>query len=782
MKKLYSRPLLAGTSALALVTFLAPISFAQSEDQPTEHEQEAAQSDLKLDQIVVTATRRATDLQETAIAITSVDSEFMAEARVENIADITAVSPSVTFRNTSNPGTTANLQIRGIGTTGASRAFEGAVGVFVDGVYRTRPGAALQNFLDVGSLQVLRGPQGTLFGKNTSAGAILMESATPVLGEMGGDYALTIGNYEAVTGQVTINAPIGENAAFRLSAISANRSGFFENPNTGEDYNERRGTGLKAQLLYEPTNDFRIRIIADHSRSDENCCFGTVDSNPGPVQDLVDQIIRERGLVPTSRRKDQYQSILNIAPDQVVEDTGYTIRADWDVGPGKLSSVTALRQYKVDQMTDGDFSGADLLRLHEKFKSNFFSQEFSYSGEHGFGAEGNANYVVGVFYSDEAIKSGRTGWWGEDLQRVYEFTLAGNPNFPPGSFDASPGLRSVEVIEGNNTSLAFFGQWDGRINEKWGITAGLRWSQEEKQGAFENIYYRANPLDVYKVLGIQPAPHFDESKTDEAFSGTLGVQYHFNDDMMLYASYNRGFKAGGINLDANAAGGYRQNPDYFPNAVPGDPRYDPEFVNAYELGLKTQFWDRRGRANFSVFYNDMTDLQVARFVGTQFQVLNAGSAEVYGIEVESALELNEFLSLDAAVTYLPQAELGEDASLGPVLSGRRFAVAPEFSGSLSLKLDKPINDTFSVVGRINQQYSGSYITNNSNFMEQGGYGLLNINLGIKSAAGWTLEGWVQNAFDKRYVTNHFATTLQSGDTNAYMSSPRTFGVTLRGSF
>lgn len=776
MKKLYRRPLLAGTSALALATLFSPLAFAQSQEQAAEAE-EAQQSDLKLNQIVVTATRRTTDLQDTAVAVTSVDSEFMAEARVENIGDITSVSPSVTFRNTSNPATSANLQIRGIGTTGASRAFEGAVGVFVDGVYRSRPGAALQNFLDIGSLQVLRGPQGTLFGKNTSAGAILLESSTPILGEMAGDYSLTIGNYEALTGQLTVNAPIGENAAFRISAISANRAGYFENPNTGEDYNERRGNGLKAQFLYEPTDTFRLRVIADHSRSDENCCFGTVDAIPGPVQNVVDDIIRERGLVPTSRRKDEYQSVLNIPPRQVVEDTGYVVKADWDVGPGKLSSVTALRQYKVDQMIDADFSGADLLQLKEKFKSNFFSQEFSYSGEHGLGAEGNANYVAGVFYSDEKINSNRTGWWGEDLQRVYEFTLP-----PTLVFDASPGLRSVEVIEGNNQSLAFFGQWDGRLNENWGVTAGLRWSQEEKQGAFENLYYRPNPLDVYKVLGVQPAPHFDESKTDEAFSGTFGVQYHFNEDVMLFGSYNRGFKAGGVNLDANAAGGFRQNPDFFPDAVPGDPRYDPEFVNAYELGLKTEFLNGRGRANFSAFYNDMTDLQVARFVGTQFQVLNAGSAEVYGLEVESAFELNDFLSLDAAVTYLPQAELGEDPSLGPVLSGRRFAVAPEYSGSLTLKLDKPINDTFSLVGRINQQYSASYITNNSTFDEQGGFGLLNFNLGVKSEAGWTLEGWVQNAFDKRYVTNHFSTTLQSGDINAYMSMPRTFGVTLRGSF
>ncbi|ABI76042.1 transporter, outer membrane receptor (OMR) family [Hyphomonas neptunium ATCC 15444] len=775
MKKLNCRPLLTGTSALALAAVFAPLSFAQVEDQPAEAE--AEQSDLKLNQIVVTATRRATDLQDTAVAVTSVDAEFMAEARVENIGDITAVSPSVTFRNTSNPATSANLQIRGIGTTGANRAFEGAVGVFVDGVYRTRPGAALQNFLDVGSLQVLRGPQGTLFGKNTSAGAILLESSTPVIGETGGDYSLSIGNYEAVTGQVTVNAPIGDKAALRLSGISANRSGFFENPNTGEDYNERRGMGLKGQFLYEPTDTLRLRIIADHSRSDENCCFGTVDAIPGPVQDVVDQIIRDRGQVPTSRRKDEYQSVLNIPPRQVVEDTGYTVKADWDVGPGKLSSVTALRQYKVDQMTDADFSGADLLTLKEKFKSNFFSQEFSYSGDHRFGAEGSADYVAGIFYSDEKINSNRTAWWGEDLQEVYSFTLP-----PTLVFDASAGLRSVEVIEGNNQSFAVFGQWDGRLNENWGLTAGLRWSQEEKQGQFENLYYRPNPLDVYKVLGVQPAPHFNTSKTDEAFSGTLGVQYHVNEDAMLYASYNRGFKAGGVNLDANAAGGFRQNPDFFPGAVPGDPTYDPEYVNAYELGLKTEFWASRARANFSAFYNDMTDLQVARFVGTQFQVLNSATAEVYGAEVESAFELTEDFSLDAAVTWLSQAELGEDPTLGPVLSGRRFAIAPELSGSIALRMDKPVTDSLSLVGRVQTQYSGGYYTGNSDFSEQGGYALTNLNFGIKSVDGWTLEAWLLNAFDKRYVTNHFSTTLQSGDVNAYMSAPRTFGVTLRGSF
>lgn len=776
MKSTFTRPLRAGVSALVFMSACYAPSLAQSADEETQ-----AESSLTLNQVVVTATRRAQDLQDTAVAVTAVNSEFMAEARVENIADIAAVSPSISFRNTSNPATSANIQIRGIGTTGASRAFEGAVGVFVDGIYRSRPGVALQNFLDIDNLQILRGPQGTLFGKNTSAGALLLESARPVLGETGGSYSLTLGNYEAVTGQLTVNMPISDNAAFRISAISANREGFFENPGTGEDYNERRGNGLKGQFLYEPTDDLSIRLIGDYSRSDENCCFGTVDATPGPIQAVVDDIIRERGGVPTSHRKDKYESVLNIAPRQIVVDSGFTAKVDWDVGPGRLSSVTGLRQYTVDQMTDSDFSGADLMTMHEKFKSNFFSQEFSYSGDHSFGAEATADYVIGVFYSEESIKSARTGWWGEDLQRVYEFTLA--DVLPPGTvFDASAGLRSIEQINGNNESIAIFGQWDARLNEKWGITAGLRWSQEEKQGDFQNLYYRPNVADVYKILGVQPAPHFDSTKKDEAFSGTIGVQYHINEDAMLYASYNRGFKAGGVNLDANAAGGFRQNPDFFPDAIPGDPRYDPEYVNAYELGLKTEYWSGRARTNVSIFYNDMTDLQVARFVGTQFQVLNSGTAEVYGAEVEGTFELSDIFSLDAAITYLPQAELGEDASLGPVLSGRRFAVAPEHSGSIALRLNKPLNDTYTLVGRLHQQYTGGYFTTNNDFSRQGGFGQTNLNLGIKSENGWTLEGWVLNVFDKRYVTNHFATTLQSGDVNAYMGAPITFGVTLRGSF
>lgn len=766
-------------SALLLsgAAFLAVPAFAQNAAAGGEN---AATGEEGLTEILVTAQRREERLQDVPVAITAANSEALAVARIENIANISNISPSIQFRASNISSSSANVVIRGLGTTGNSRTFEGAVGIFIDGVYRTRAASALQNFLDIDSLQVLRGPQGTLFGKNTSAGAVLVSSTAPDIDELTGNYEVGYANYNALDVKGAVNVPLGDVAALRVAALYTGDDGFVRDPNSGRRYNSLNAQAYKAQLLIEPSDDFSMRVIGDYSKTTGDCCYATVDYIDGPTQPLVDGLTLARGMkLPSKRLKDR-QQVLSANSRQRIEDYGGTLLVDIGIGSGTLKSVTALREFNLAQIgADADFSGADIFELDETFKSQFFSQELTFNGE----VEAlNADYVFGLFYSDERLDMTRDLSWGTQGQ-TYMDALFGALNAPPGTAYAAPGQWAGERMRGNATSYAAFAHLNADISDTVSLIAGLRYSIEKKEGGFRNSFYRPQLNDAFRLLGVQPGPSYEASTTDRALSGTAGVQFRPTDGAMIYLTYNRGFKAGGVNIDSNGGGTRLNNPAEFPGAVVLDPRFKPETVNAIELGAKLDYLDRRARTNIAFFYNDISDLQVAQFVGLQFTVLNAKSAETYGAEIESLFEITPGLTLGVDGIWLPRARYGTDPNLAAALSGQRFRYASKFAGNVSLKLDQPVTSDLSVTGRVQYQYSSSQFINTASSARRGAAGVVDANFGLKSeGGGWQIEGWIQNAFDKTYATLSFNTPIQTGDENAYLSAPRTYGVTLRGSF
>ncbi|GIK50137.1 MAG: TonB-dependent receptor [Hyphomonadaceae bacterium] len=744
------------TCGLCLAAVAAP-AFAQTAGEDGE--------------IVVTAQRREERLQDVPIAVTAANAEVLAQARVLNLDNVATISPSIRAGAANISSSTASISIRGIGTVGNSRSFEGAVGVFIDGVYRTRAAAALQNFLDIDGLQVLRGPQGTLFGKNTTAGAVLLNSAAPSLDGFRGNYTLGYGNYDAIEARGALNLPLGDQAAVRIAALHTEREGFFTDPNTGEDLNGNETNAGKIQFLLDATPNLSIRLIGDYSDSEGNCCYATANYLDGPTQPLVDYLTLLNGLSLPSGNPEDFEQALNHPNDQTITDMGLTAIIDYDfLGGPMLRSITAYREFEVDQVeVDPDFSGADIFSLDESFASQFFSQELTLTGEWG-----SHNYVLGVFYSNENLDMTRDLYWGTQGQ-IYWDTVIGIP----GALDATPGLWSNEVLSGSAESIAAFAHDELELSRAWSLIAGLRYSREEKEGAFANPYYSPIPNEAFRAIGLMPGPTYSASTSDEAISGTLGVQYRLSDDAMLYATYNHGFKAGGVNMDVNAAGVLVNNPDY--GGTPLDPTYDAETTDAFELGGKFQYWNRRARTNFAIFYNDISDLQVAQFVGLQFTVLNAASAETYGAELESSFEVVDGVTLQLDATYLPHAEYGDDPTIG-ILAGGRFRYASRLAGNAAVIFERPVGN-LTVNGRLQYQYTGPQFINTAGSEKGGSVGLVNANLGIGDPNGlWRLEAWVQNATDETYPTTVFATPLQTGDINAYLGAPRTYGIMLRGSF
>ena len=744
--------------------------------------------------IIVTARRRQERAQSVPIALSVLDSATIARTGTFSIQQISQQAPTLQYTS-SNPRNTA-LTIRGLGVSFglANDGLEQGVGFYVDQVYNSRPAASAFDLLDIERVEILRGPQGTLFGKNTSAGALLVNSTAPRLDGVGGDYEVSIGNYDMQLVRGAVNAPINDKLALRVAGMWMSSEGFITDPNSGEDYNDRHPRALKAQLLYQATDAVSFRLIADWSEEDANCCYGQMDDVDGPTQPIINGLIAARGLQAPSSKFSDYEQVLSNNTAQSVSDKGVVLHTDWEQDSGNsLHSVTAYRRWDIHQDgMDADFTGANILTINEFFESQFFSQEVTYNGKLGeIGFVRSADYVLGAYYSDEDIAAGNQLIWGDQAQSYFD-TLLSFQGAPPGTVDTtdnpndpddhSGGLWSDSALPAKSRSYAAFMHWDLKLTEAFSTIAGVRYSHDYKKGSNQRSFFTSVPNTPFRVLGVQPGPEYSETLSDDAVSGTLGLQYTFTQDVMGYATYSRGYKSGGVNIDNTAAGTRANNPAEVPGAVPLSPKYKPEYVDGFELGLKTEYLGRRARSNLAVFYDDMKDLQVAQFLGTQFTIINAPKATVYGAELENSLLLSEALTAGLDLTWLAKAEFDDAAELLN-LSGRDFAQAPTLAGNLSLSLDQPVADGYAIVGRAAAQYTGKQYTNTSNDIERDAKTEYNFSVGLKSLQQhWTLSAWCQNCSDERYVVQHFNSPLQTGDSNGYVSVPRTYGLTFRGSF
>jgi iron complex outermembrane recepter protein len=749
-----------------------------------------------LQEIVVTAQRRSEKLQNVPIAITAANADALAAARVDNVSNIGAISPSITFRVTNIASSSANLVIRGLGTAGISRSFEGSVGVFVDGVYRSRAAAALQDFLDIDNLQVLRGAQGTLFGKNTTAGALLLTSTKPSTDTVSGSIDAGFGNYNSYSIRAAINIPLGQNLALRVAGLGSGTDGFYTDVNTGRSVDGNSTRAGKAQLLWEPSSSVTVRLIGDYSSSHGDCCYATERVTAGPTAPLVDALTEALGLKLPSTDPSKFQVALNSDGYQQTKDYGATLLVDAGLGAGTLKSVTAWRKFDVTQLNeDADFSGADILPYDEDFHSTFLSQELTYNAQI---PALRADVVLGAFASTEKLRSGRSLFNGSEAQTYWD-TVLGSYGIPSAFIDATPGLLDKESMYGTTDSYAIFAHGDFKVTDQLTVIAGLRYSIEHKTGSFAYDYYDSNPYEWSTLLGLGPAPQYNVGHTDRAVSGTFGLEYKVTPDAMVYATYNRGFKAGGVNMDENAAGTLFNNAAGFAAlpvtaqflaaaingsatiSAPLDPTYKPETINAYEVGTKIQYLNHRARTNISLFYYDLHNLQIAQFVGLRFTVLNSSSAKDYGAEIENTFALTKAITLNADATWLPHAQYGVDPNIA-VLSGGRFRFAPRISANAGLNLDQPMSDRLDLTGRVQYEYTSSQLDNLAGTNVQGAVGLLNLNLGLRIDHRYSIEGWVQNVTNKIYATQVFETPLQTGTENAYMAPPRTFGVRMRATF
>ncbi|MEL6360671.1 MAG: TonB-dependent receptor [Pseudomonadota bacterium] len=450
-----------------------------------------AQDEENDDVVIVTGTKRPATLQETPIAISVVDGDVLREAEIQDAFDLQSVVPSLEVNQGSTTGN-AGFSIRGFGGVPSNAGIEPSVGVFVDGVYRSRASAQLSDLVGIERIEVLRGPQSTLFGKNASVGVVSIVTREPEF-ETGGDVAFTYGNFNAVRVNGDITGPLTDTLAYRLSGSYNRRDGYAENLETGTDLSNRNRWSVRGQLLFQPTDDFSARLIGDFDRIDEDCCFVT-NIISGPTTDglisLLGDVVRED---PFS-----FETFLNFDPENVIENGGVSLNLDKDFGFASVTSITAYRENTSRTSFDPDTSTADIATSFNDGKSDTFTQEIRITSND---SDLPLDWMIGAFYFDETISFPGEFFYGDDF-RTFADAVSGNAfsgveaalALPPGTFGAS-GTGPTEERGQDNTSWSIFATADVELTEKLTASFGISYIADEKQA-----FFRQNNTDVFSSL------------------------------------------------------------------------------------------------------------------------------------------------------------------------------------------------------------------------------------------------------------------------------------------
>ena len=712
----------------------------------------AAQVD---DEIIVTATRRAESIQDVPIAVTAILPDDLEKQGVVNIQNLTSVAPSFSTSQAQTSSGTVVLRVRGVGTTSNNIGFESAVGVFIDGAYQSRPGIALGEFVDVERVEVLRGPQGTLFGRNTSAGALNVTNVRPDLEEAGGFLNATYGNFNHQNLQGAVNIPLAEGkVAARVTGAYRKRDGFIDlldaAGNDIGDSNDVDQFMLRGQIGFEGDSGIKGRVIIDYAESDAVCCaavevlrasvesagfFGAVGlgarggmSAPTVAIDPLDNDTAEDAV-------DDRIGTASFRPNPSNDQIGLVAEVEVPVGDNAdLIYIGSYREYDAIENYDSDFSGLDIFDVDvSETNINTLTQELRLQGE---ALDGRLSWLVGGFYSDEDIQSEQNFVLGEDFDALVGALFGGAAGPAPLAL-FSGGANAGDVFADNfftqdSESWSVFTHNIFDVTDALSLTVGLRYSDESKTGSFTQPdgFNPLCPAIVSNVAlgspapGAAPAPPLGTALGNGLF-GTgcfaftaeadspfvnFGIPLpqtfseDFEDDELIYTGKIGYEVTPDISTYASFTHGYKSGGFNLDStaAIPvggvSDPSFESEEVDAFEVGLKSKLFDNRVTFNVAAFYEDFTNFQVLEFTGAQFQTFNVPTAESKGVEIEAQAQATDNLSLNGGLTVLdasyPDDCAGTDQPLRVQnLCGFDLTNAPNIVGLLGATYDGTLSPT-----------------------------------------------------------------------------------------
>ncbi|MGF1462926.1 MAG: TonB-dependent receptor [Maricaulaceae bacterium] len=878
-------------AATALAASGGSTAFAQDAADP----ETVQTTQSTVERIVVTAQRREQNLQDVAVAVASYGAEQLQNSGVNDIKDLIQLAPSLNVTSTTSSAITS-ARVRGIGTVGDNPGLESSVQVLIDGVIRSRNGVGFGELGEVERIEFLRGPQGTLFGKNTSAGLIHVITKAPEDEfEVTGEYQ--VGNFGLQRGAVGVSAPLTDTLGFRGYFVRENRDGFLDvetgnGPRTSTENDDSNFWSFRGQFFWEPNEKFSARLIGDYTIRDEDCCLG-VPTVTNSITPLVNAL---GGLDPTETpfsNPDQFTDFdpfdrvanANRDTEQEIRDTGVSLQLDYDLGFATLSSITGYRIFDFDQGQDVDFTSADIAFRSEDlngFDFDTFTQEIRLAGDYN-----DFFWQVGFFYQNEQLERRDAIQLGGEFEEFIagQLTAAlGAPDFtfisdltnaigvgafaPFGvgpidgfvPFAAGAGLpgdggNQGDVFNQSLNSFAFFGQTTWSVSDRTEVTAGLRFTREVKDATadfsegvgpacdvFESLFGSAldfglpeNQLTLVNLatavnasLGVPPGVPgpvtptlagtiagstclpfvrdvfaeigIDDSRTENEVTGHISLSHRLTDDILGYASYSRGYKAGGFNLDRFVTLADGVTPVNFTELLESgeglDAQFDEETVDSFEVGLKTGWFNNQLLLNLTGFYQIFDDFQLNTFSGVSFFVTSIDEVITRGFELESLWNppAIEGLSLTGNVSF-NDAFFQEFPLTGVVevdqLSGAQASLAPRWTLQGGATYEWPIPNFDDLVGRFH--IDGRFVTefNTGSDLDpqkvQDAFGTINLRLALGEAnRRWSVELFAQNVTNADFFQVVFDAPLQAGPApgpgddafNAFLGAPRTWGARL----
>ena len=712
-----------------------------------------------LEEVIVTAQKRAQNLQDIPIAVSAFSTADIERRNVSNIAQLADFTPNVIFDTTtsiSGLSSGAAVFIRGIGQIDFGLTTDPGVGTYVDGVYMSRSVGGVLDTLDIERIEILRGPQGTLFGRNTMGGALNITSQRPGR-EFGGLAELTLGDYDRIDVRAAVDLPLGDTLGLRLAASSKQRDGYVDRLLVGDVLGDENRQSFRAALLWTPGDRFEVYATADYAQIDEASAGSVLAGITQAPNVIVYNLFDAPGNhVPGFGDGIPYDGrFITHDPDTTYADGptgtnldigGAALTLVWSLESLEIKSITAYRTTSGEFFRDPDNSPLVITHTsNPDYDHEQLTQEFTFTGE-----AGRLEYVAGLFYLTE-----------EGTDNVF--------------VPLAPSLGFItNLADIDNDSAAVYGQATWHVTDQWRLTGGLRYTEDDKTFTpFQRILFGAAGPAPGVSVPLIPDDTVD-ARFDQA-TGRLAVEFKQNDEALYYASFTQGFKSGGFN---------------FRYVVPRDEAlaFDPETVDSYEVGFKWQGAEDRLRLNANVFFMDYEDIQVQVFeVGGGPLTQNAGTAEIRGAELELMAVPTPPLNLSLALGYTdaeytdlnpPTTDLAASLTLDAWLPN-----TPEWTASASAEYTVPVA-WGTLAFRIDYSHTDDLYNDaqNSPFLFQDAYDLWNTAIRYTSPTeAWEVSLFGTNLGDERYIT--------SGDSNfglgfheANYNRPREFGVTVRRHF
>ncbi len=912
--------------AIALAAIATAPVYAQTQSDAADQASGSDEGTYDDNVIVVTAQGRAQVLSDVPIAVSAIGAEQLQQSGTSDIRELNQLAPSLLVSSTGNEAN-GSARIRGIGTVGDNPGLESSVAVFIDGVYRSRSGNALSELGPIDRIEVLRGPQGTLGGRNSSAGMISITTAAPEF-VFSGHASATYGNYDQLRLEGGINGPLSDTIAARIDGVYLKRDGFYNDVVNGTDVNNKDRYLVRGQLLFEPNDGLSVRVIGDYSKKDESCCAATfvqpefaqqarvsagLDpfSLPPPgapaltsTDNPIIPVLLALGQNPNALTQSTFNRDIYVTSGRSyageTEDFGGSIEVNAELGDLNLTSITGYREYSNFQASDTDYTQVDILYREpnknagaREFKT--FTQELRLQGS---AFDDKLDWLIGGFYANEKLETRDNLRFGTQYGAFAPCRIvnAVNPalasptstgclsaggraalqaaNGGAGAFGAATplifaGLDNLAQINDKGTVLdvynqksenfAFFTHNIFHITDQLDLTLGLRYTDETKdfnaaftndntmcpiqRAAFTPLLTPSVDTDGDGILDFAPlgalsagliglacqgnstseldGVTLSDSRSENEFTGTAILSYKPTDDLMLYGSYSRGYKAGGFNLDRSAlTSSTLANP-----ATTGDTdnlQFDQETVNAFEIGAK--YSTREFSLSVAAFRQQFDNFQLNTFNGSVFLVqnINACSTDLngadtdadgstgncasddvkygvvaQGVELEASLNPVRHVNVSLGLTYTDTSYendlVGRDngEALDPalrLLPGDNLSNAPEITATASLSYTPPIGSSgLTGLFYVNARTTSDYNTGSDLLYgkEQDGFTLVNARIGIRGPDNvWAIEGWAQNLFNVNYSQVAFNTPFVASQQtySAFLAEPRTYGITLRGQF